>query len=242
MRDPTLRILLLEPDEQLGATWTAGLREVGHVVTWLRDGEAGLAEALRSPPDVVVTELALPGRSGLQVCRRLRARSTVPIVVASTPVGEAEVLRALKCGADLFVTKPCSLQVLRSRLCRLVRRASGAPLPEGGGPRPQKPIRVGPLELDPAGRSAKLAGRALRLSPAEFRLLCVLAERAGRVLTREQLVGLTHGASDAAFDRSIDAHVCRLRGKLEADPGAPRLLRTVRGAGYLLAMGVGERR
>ena len=239
MRDPTLRILLLEPDEQLGATWTAGLREVGHAVTWLRDGEAGLAEARRSPPDMVLTELALPGRSGLEVCRRLRARSTVPIVVASTPVGEADVLRALECGADLFVTKPCSLQVLRSRLCRLARRASGAPLPEGGGPR-QTPIRVGPLELELARRSAKLGGRTLRLSPTEFRLLCVLAERAGRVLTREQLVGLTHGASDAAFDRSIDAHVCRLRGKLEADPGAPRLLRTVRGAGYLLAMGAGR--
>lgn len=225
------RILFVEDDERLAALTTRYLETHGHTVTWVADGQLGLAEGLKGQHDVVILDLMLPRKPGLEVCRELRARLPVPIIILTALGEEADRVLGLETGADDYLAKPFSSRELLARLRALVRRGRGALGP------PRETIRVGDLELSPRDYSATRAGRPLRLTTAEFVLLRVLAERAGRVLTREQLLDLTKGSADEAFDRSIDAHISRLRHKLGDDPRQPALLKTVRGAGYLLAAG-----
>ncbi len=172
--------------------------------------------------------------SSRELVARLRARCAVPILILTALGEEADRVIGLETGADDYLAKPFSSRELLARLRALVRRGRGTLGP------PREVIRVGELELSARDYSASLAGRPLRLTTSEFVLLRVLAERAGRVLSREQLLDLTKGSADEAFDRSIDAHVSRLRAKLGDDPKQPRLLRTVRGAGYVLAVGGGD--
>jgi DNA-binding response OmpR family regulator len=228
------RILFIEDDERLAALTTRYLETHGHQVTWIGDGRQGLAEALKAQHDVVILDLMLPRMPGLELCRELRARASVPIIMLTALGEEADRVLGLESGADDYLAKPFSSRELLARLRALVRRARGTLGP------PRDVIRVGALELSPRDYGASLEGRPLRLTTAEFVLLRVLAERAGRVLTREQLLDLTKGSADEAFDRSIDAHVSRLRQKLGDDPRQPRLLKTIRGAGYLLASGAEE--
>ncbi len=228
------RVLLVEDDERLAALTARYLQGHGLTVTWVADGQAGLSEALKGQHDVVVLDLMLPRRPGLEVCREIRARLAVPILILTALGEEADRVLGLETGADDYLAKPFSSRELLARLRALVRRGRGALGP------PREVIRVGDLELVPRDYTATRAGVPLKLTTAEFVLLRVLAERAGRVLTREQLLDLTKGSADEAFDRSIDAHVSRLRHKLGDDPRQPRLLKTVRGAGYLLAAGPEE--
>jgi DNA-binding response OmpR family regulator len=223
------RVLFVEDDERLAALTSRALQAYGLEVDCVADGRQGLAEALKGRHDVVVLDLMLPGLSGLDVCRELRARSAVPVIILTALGEEADRVVGLETGADDYLGKPFSTRELLARLRALVRRGRGAV-----GPRAEV-IRVGDLEVSPRDYTASLAGRPLHLTTSEFLLLRVLAERAGRVLTREQLLDLTKGSAEEAFDRSIDAHISRLRHKLEVDPRRPRLLKTVRGAGYLLA-------
>jgi two-component system, OmpR family, response regulator len=225
------RILLVEDDERLAALTARYLENHGHAVTIVADGREGLAEALRGRHDVIVLDLMLPRLSGLEICRELRTRTAVPIIMVTALGEEADRVLGLETGADDYLAKPFSSRELLARLRALVRRSRGAVGP------PADAIRVGPLELWPRDYSATLDGNPLKLTTSEFVLLRVLAERAGRVLTREQLLDLTKGSADEAFDRSIDAHISRLRHKLEPDPRNPRLLKTIRGAGYLLGAG-----
>ncbi len=225
------RILFIEDDERLASMTARYLEAHGHQVSWVGDGRQGLAEAFKGQHDVVILDLMLPSLSGLDVCRQLRSRCGVPVIMLTALGEEADRVLGLETGADDYLPKPFSSRELLARLRALVRRGRGAVGP------PKELIRVGELELSPRDYSATFAGRALKLTTSEFVLLRVLAERAGRVLTREQLLDLTKGSADEAFDRSIDAHVSRLRQKLEDDPRRPRLLRTIRGAGYLLAEG-----
>lgn len=222
------RILFIEDDERLAALTTRYLEGHGHAVTWVPDGQQGLAEALKGQHDVVILDLMLPRKSGLEVCREVRGRNAVPIIMLTALGEEADRVLGLETGADDYLPKPFSSRELLARLRALVRRGRGALGP------PREVIRVAELELFPRDYSAKLSGRPLGLTTTEFVLLRVLAERAGRVLSREQLLDLTKGSADEAFDRSIDAHVSRLRHKLGDDPRQPRLLKTIRGAGYLL--------
>ena len=223
------RVLLLDSDDAHVASLTSYLERSGLRVTRLADGREGLAEALRGGYDVVVLELVLPSFSGLEICQRLRASSQVPVLVLSSRSGEADRVRALESGADDFLAKPASPRELLAWLRALVRRGRSDPSAPGGD------IRVGPLHIALASHSASLSGRRLLLTSTEFTLLRVLAERAGHVLTREQLLDLVRGSGDTAIDRSVDTHICHLRHKMGEDPRAPRLLRTIRGAGYLLA-------
>jgi DNA-binding response OmpR family regulator len=223
------RVLLVEADAPLAFAAAAALEARGLVVKVSSDGRAGLAEALREPHDVVALGVWLPGLAGVEVCRELRAQSAVPILLLTAPGERAEAVWGLEAGADGALAKPFSPGELLARLRALVRRARG----ELGPPREH--IRVGALELSPRDRAARLAGRELALTTTEFALLRALAERPGRVLSREQLLDLTKGSADAAFDRSIDAQVSRLRQKLGDHPREARLLKTVRGGGYLLA-------
>ncbi len=229
-QDGTVRVLFVEDDERLARLTAEYLESHGLVVETFRDGEAALAALRGFRPDVVLLDLMLPGRDGLEVCRQLRQRSDVPIVMVTARDEEADRVLGLETGADDYVTKPFSSRELLARIHAQARRARGLVGPTGAGP-----IQVGDLLVEPGAMRASLSGEALALTTYEFALLRALAERAGRVLTREQLLELVKGNAADAFDRSIDVHISRLRQKLGDDPRRPRRLLTVRGAGYMLA-------
>lgn len=228
--DPALvTALLVEDDARLAALTRDYLATHGVVVTLASDGRQGLAEALAHRHDVVLLDLMLPGKPGLDVCRELRARSDVPIIVLTARGEEADRVLGLELGADDYLAKPFSPRELLARIRAVVRRARGQAGPS------LEVVRVGELTVDPAAQRATVGGKELALTSYEFALLKALAERAGRVLSREQLMELAKGSADESFDRSIDVHVSRLRHKLGDDSKHPRLLKTVRGLGYLLA-------
>jgi two-component system OmpR family response regulator len=237
-RSDVVRVLLVEDDERL-ASLTARFLEQNDVrVTIAGDGEEAIAIAGASVFDVVLLDLMLPKKSGLAVCAALRAVSDVPIVMVTARGEEADRVLGFEVGADDYVSKPFSPRELLARVRAHVKRARG----EMGPPRGKKddgepPIRVGKLVLEPASLRVTLAGKDIAVTAYEFSILRVLAERAGRVLTREQLLDLAKGSVDESFDRSIDVRVSRLRQKLGDDSRRPRLLKTVRNAGYMLVVG-----
>jgi DNA-binding response OmpR family regulator len=229
---PTLA-LLVEDDLRLAALTREYLEGHGVAVVHVADGRRGQEEALTGRFDVVLLDLMLPGKDGLEVCKELRARSDVPVIVLTARGEEADRVLGLELGADDYLAKPFSPRELLARIRAVVRRAKGK-----AGPA-REAVKVGGLTVDPAARRVTLDGREVVLTGYEFDLLHALARRAGRVLAREQLMELAKGSAEDAFDRSIDVHVSRLRQKLGDDPRRPRLIKTVRGAGYLLA-GEGE--
>ena len=198
----TIKVLLVEDDARLAQLTSRYLEGHGVVVTVAGDGVEGQAEALRRQYDCIVLDLMLPGRDGIEVCRQLRARSDVPIIMVTARGEEQDRVLGLEVGADDYVTKPFSPRELLARIRANVRRVRGQ-----AGPA-QEQIVVG-----------------------------ALAQRPGKVLSREQLLDLAKGNADLSFDRSIDVHVSRLRAKLGDDSRNPKILKTVRGAGYMLAGG-----
>jgi DNA-binding response OmpR family regulator len=231
--EQSLLVLLVEDDLRLARLTREYLESHGVLVEHVADGRRGLEEASRGRFDAVLLDLMLPGKDGLEVCRELRARSDVPILVLTARGEEADRVLGLELGADDYLAKPFSPRELLARIRAVVRRARGRAGPS------RATVQVGPLRLDPAARRATLDGEEIALTGYEFALLEALARRAGRVLSREQLMELAKGSAEDAFDRSVDVHVSRLRQKLGDDPKRPRLIKTVRGSGYLLA-GEGE--
>ena len=225
-----IRILFVEDDDGLAQLTAEYLEGHAAVVEVHRDGSSALAALAMFKPDVVLLDVMLPGQDGLEVCRRIRQRSDVPIVMLTARDEEADRVMGLEMGADDYVTKPFSSRELLARVRAQSRRARGQV-----GPSASAPLRVGELVVEPAAMRATLRGMVLPLTTTEFALLRALAERPGCVLTREQLLELVKGSAAEAFDRSIDVHISRLRHKLGDDPRQPALLKTVRGAGYLLA-------
>ncbi len=223
-----LTIVYVEDDERLARLTSQYLTLHGVEVVHVARGDAAVAEVLRVRPDVVLLDLMLPGMDGLEVCRQLRERVDVPIIMVTARVEEADRVMGLEGGADDYVSKPFSTRELLARVRAQARRARGKT-----GPRPER-IEIGPLVVDAQTMSASMHGKPLTLTTLEFAVLRALAERSGRVLTREQLLAMVHVAGDEAFDRSIDVHVSRLRQKLGDDSRSPRLLKTVRGVGYVL--------
>jgi len=230
--EPAIAALLVEDDARLARLTAEYLGGHGVRVTHVSDGGRGLEAAQRGAFDVVLLDVMLPGKSGLEVCRELRERSAVPIILLTARGEEADRVMGLELGADDYLPKPFSSRELLARIGAVVRRSRGKVGPSRGV------LQVGGLRVDPGSHRATLEGRELDLTGYEFALLRVLAERAGRVLTREQLMELAKGSAEEAFDRSVDVHVSRLRQKLGA--GAKRLLKTIRGSGYLLANGGDE--
>ena len=226
--------LLVEDDERLARFTAEFLVQHGVAVTRVGDGEAALRGARAQTFDVVILDLMLPKRDGLDVCRELRAKSAVPILVVTARGEEADRIVGLELGADDYLVKPFSPRELLARSRALVRRARG---PLGSG---ADTIRIGPLELCTTAMTATYAGRPLDLTSYEFAILAALAEHGGRVLSREQILELVKGAADEAFDRSIDVRISRIRGKLGEPPGAKSIIRTVRGVGYMLARSAEE--
>jgi DNA-binding response OmpR family regulator len=227
--EPTLVALLVEDDSRIAELTSTYLQRHGIAVTRVADGKRGLHEAVHGKFDVVLLDLMLPDRDGLEVCRELRAASSVPIIVLTARGEEADRVMGLELGADDYLAKPFSARELLARIRALVRRATGR-----AGPATEE-VHVGTLSLQPSSRRATLRGEELALTSYEFALLYALASRAGRVLSREQLIELAGGNREESFERSIDVHVSRLRHKLGDDPRRPRLLKTVRGAGYILS-------
>jgi DNA-binding response OmpR family regulator len=203
-------------------------------VTVVGDGARGLAALRKRHFDVVLLDVMLPGADGLEICRRIRAVpevAAVPVIMLTAKGEEVDRIVGLELGADDYLPKPFNPRELLARI-RAVLRRSAAASPAG----PALPrLRAGDLEIDFGAREVTVAGRRQVLTHYEFELLAALARAAGRVLSREQLLDALKGAEHEAFDRSIDVHVSKLRAKLEADPKAPRLIKTVRGVGYLLA-------
>ena len=226
---PSLVVLLVEDDLRLAGLTREYLEGHGVVVEHVADGRRAVEAALGGRFDAVLLDLMLPGKDGLEICRELRARSDLPILVLTARGEEADRVMGLELGADDYLPKPFSPRELLARIRAVVRRARGR-----AGP-PTAAVRVGALVVDPAGRRVTLRGKEVLLTAYEFTLLDALARRAGRVLSREQLMELARGSAEEAFDRSIDVHVSRLRQKLGDDPKRPRLNQPVRGAGYVLA-------
>lgn len=225
----TISALLIEDDARL-ARFTADYLSDHHVVvTVAPDGDRGLAEATRARFDVVLLDLMLPGRDGLSICRALRETSDVPIIIVTARVEEADRVLGLETGGDDYLVKPFSPRELLARIHAVVRRDRGQ---LGAHARD---LRVGGLVVDLASRRVDLDGVSVALTTAEFDLLCALARRPGRVLSREQLLEIVKGDAEQTFDRAVDTQVSRLRTKLGAVPGGDSLIRTVRGVGYMLA-------
>jgi two-component system OmpR family response regulator len=225
--EPDIAALFIEDDVRLARLTSEYLGGHGVRVTHVADGIRGLEQAQRGPFDVVLLDVMLPGKSGLDVCRELREHSDVPVILLTARGEEADRVMGLELGADDYLPKPFSSRELLARIGAVVRRARGK---VGPG---KKTVKVGELFVDTSAHRATLRGRELALTSYEFAILRVLAERAGRVLSREQLMELAKGSAEESFDRSIDVHVSRLRQKLGDD--SRRLLKTVRGVGYLLA-------
>lgn len=226
----TIRVLLVEDDARLARLTAKYLESHGLLVFVVGDGQEALAQAAVLRPDVVLLDLMLPGLDGFEVCRQLRERLDVPILMVTARGEEGDRVVGLEGGADDYLVKPVSSRELLARIRAHVRRARGELV------RGEDRIEVGPLSVEPKTLRATLGDRELALTTYEFALLRALAERAGRVLSREQLIELVRGSADQAFDRSIDVHVSHLRAKLGDDPRSPRILKTIRGLGYMLAL------
>jgi two-component system OmpR family response regulator len=225
----TIKVLLVEDDARLAQLTQRYLESHGVMVTVSPDGIEGQAEALRRQYDCIVLDLMLPGRDGIEVCRQLRGRIDVPIIMVTARGEESDRVLGLEVGADDYVTKPFSPRELLARIRANVRRSRGQVGPQ------QETIEVGSLVLDPAKLTVVLDGNPIEVTAYEFAILRALAQHPGRVLSREQLLDLAKGSADLSFDRSIDVHVSRLRAKLGDDSRNPKILKTVRGAGYMLA-------
>ena len=221
--------LFVEDDDRLARFTTEFLEESGIAVKRALDGNTALKHAQGQAFDIVILDVMLPGKNGLNVCRELRSVSDVPIIMVTARSEDADRIVGLELGADDYLVKPFSPGELVARVRALVRRARGQAGPSSGV------LRVGPLELRLGSLTASYAGVPVELTSYEFRILRVLAERRGRVLSREQILELAKGSSEEAFDRSVDARISRIRQKLGEESRGTSIIRTIRGAGYMLA-------
>lgn len=228
------RLLIIDDDARLASMLRSYLGDAGFVVGVAGNVKDGLAAIEAQPPDVIVLDLMLPDGNGLEVCRRLRAASNVaavPIVMLTAKGDPVDRVIGLELGADDYVAKPFEPRELLARLRAVLRRNR-----DGGAGRDV--LRFGRLEIDRGARIVTLEGALRPLTSHQFDLLIALAERAGRVLSRDQLMEFAFGGSagfDPALDRSIDVHIARIRAAIEDDPKKPQRIITVRGAGYVFA-------
>jgi DNA-binding response OmpR family regulator len=221
------RILLIEDDPRLASLVGEYLGEAGYRVTVEATGAAGLDRAAREPFDALVLDLMLPDMDGLDVCRELRAGSSLPILMLTARGDAMDRVVGLEMGADDYLPKPFEPRELLARLRAILRRGKA-----GAG---ADVLRFGRLEIDRGARAVRVDGETREMTSHQFALLLALAESAGRVLSRETLMEKLKGEALEAFDRSIDVHISRIRAAIEDDARKPRRIVTVRGSGYVFA-------
>lgn len=230
---PRTRVLLIDDDEALGGLLTEYLDQFGFAVKALTHPDDGLRALQADPPDIVVLDVMMPGMDGFAVCRKVRESSRVPIVMLTARGSVMDRIVGLELGADDYLPKPFEPRELVARLQAVLRRGAGAS-------EPGETVRVGTLEVSWDARTARLDGRLLELTTAEFELLGLFVRNRGRALTRDRIMEATRGLDWEAFDRSIDILVSRLRQKLDDDPRHPTFIKTVRGVGYRFIGGADE--
>jgi two-component system response regulator MtrA len=234
-------ILVVEDDPSIREVTALGLRNAGFSVVTAPDGASGLDRWRADHPDLVLLDVMLPRLDGLEVCRAIRAVSTVPIVMLTARADTIDVVVGLESGADDYVRKPFEMPELVARVRAALRRHSHAsPAGAGGAAGPggtdaRAPIRLGPLAIDEDGRTVTRDGREIPLTRTEFDLLVELARHRGQVLTRDQLLDRVWGYDYLGDSRLVDVAIGRLRARVGDDPADPSLILTVRGAGYKAA-------
>jgi DNA-binding response OmpR family regulator len=219
-----VRVLLIDDDEALCGLLAEYLEPFGFAVAAAHHPEDGLRAIARDAPDIVVLDVMMPDTDGFAVCRRVRETSRVPIVMLTARGGVLDRIVGLEMGADDYLPKPFEPRELVARLQAVLRRGAHREADDA--------LRVGALEIDPGARSARLSGRPLELTAAEFALLGLFVRSRRSVLSRDRILEATRGLDWEAFDRSVDVLVSRLRQKLGDDPRHPTFIKTVRGAGY----------
>ncbi|MFL5804056.1 MAG: response regulator transcription factor [Roseiflexaceae bacterium] len=219
------RILIVDDERKLVQGLVGYFRQAGFETITAYDGRMALDIARRDQPDLIVLDLLLPELDGMEVCRQIRRTSSVPIIMLTARVEEADKLIGLELGADDYITKPFSPREVVARARAVLRRASGVLIPAAV-------LRGGDVTLDVERRAVQAGGRLVELTPTEFDLLAALMRNAGRPLSRAQLLDATQGDAYAGYERTIDAHIKNLRRKIEADPANPQQILTVFGVGY----------
>jgi two-component system response regulator RegX3 len=220
------RILVVEDEESFSDPLSYLLRREGYEVAVADDGPAALEEFDRNGADLVLLDLMLPGLPGTEVCRQLRVRSKVPVIMLTAKDGEIDKVVGLELGADDYVTKPYSSRELVARIRAVLRRGAE---PELSG---AATVEAGPVRMDVERHVVTVNGTTVPMPLKEFELLEMLLRNAGRVLTRMQLIDRVWGSDYVGDTKTLDVHVKRLRGMLEPDPATPQYLVTVRGLGY----------
>lgn len=226
-------LLMIEDDARLAQMVSEYLGQSGFTVSHAGDGQGGLTALQASPPDLVILDLMLPDMDGLEVCRRIRtlpgAVAQVPVLMLTAKGDPMDRIIGLEIGADDYLPKPFEPRELLARIRAILRRSVEGP-PEVG-----RQLRFGLLEIDRDARTVSVGAQVCDLTSYQFDLLVALAERAGRVLTRDQIMEAVRGRELDAFDRSIDVHMGRIRAAIELDAKAPKRILTVRGVGYVFA-------
>lgn len=228
MPKTTTRILLVDDEQAVQKLLSYPLEKEGYEVVPALDGQQALDAFDEDKFDLVVLDIMLPKMDGLEVCRRVRARSSVPIIMLTAKAEEIDKVLGLELGADDYITKPFSMREFRSRVRAALRRADMGPRPDAD----EEPLVQGDLRIDFAKRTVELASDQIQLTYVEFEILSALASHPGRVFTRDMLLDRIWGDSAFRDPRTIDVHIRHLREKLEPDPKEPRYLLTVRGVGY----------
>jgi DNA-binding response OmpR family regulator len=225
-------VLLVEDEENLRAGLAYTLRKAGHSVSTAASGPEAMASFGQAPPDLVLLDVMLPGFDGLEVLRRLRRVSSVPVIMLTALTDEVDTVVGLELGADDYIAKPFRSRELQARIVVALRRAT--PPREEAALRPG-PLELGDLRLDPATHQATRADRPLVLKPRAFALLYFLMRHQGQVFSREQLLRQLWDDPYIGDPRTVDVHIRWIREQIEDDPGEPRRLRTIRGVGYQFA-------
>jgi two-component system, OmpR family, response regulator len=227
MPNGSTRILLVDDEQSIQTLLSYPLRKDGYHVTSAQDGREALDRFAEARFDLVILDLMLPKLDGVEVCRELRQRSQVPIIMLTAKGSETDKVAGLEVGADDYITKPFSMREFRSRVKAALRRSRMA-----GEPLEAEEIEHGELKVDYGRRMVTLHGEEVRVTYVEFEILGALARSPGRVLSRETLLEHVWGDSEYRDPRTVDVHIRHLREKLESDPKEPEYLFTVRGVGY----------
>ena len=230
------RVLVVEDEASFVEALSAGLRREGFALDIARDGREALDRFEAHRPDVVLLDVMLPRLSGLDVCREIRRVSDVPIIMVSAKGEEIDTVVGLEVGADDYVPKPYRFRELVARIRAALRRAQAqANLAEAARGVVEGPVEVGDVLIDPQGHEVRVRGETVRLPLKEFDLLWVLISNAGRVVTRDDLIDEVWGTDYVGDTKTLDAHIRRLRRRIEIEPSSPRRIVTVRGVGYKYA-------